>query len=422
MTAPVADSYSCSSGGMIAGGRFNAPETIALIGDSLTDKAYGLTSFFWLNGLNGGKLSLIANAGISGDTVGDVLLRVDSSYTSSPPGLAGLGPLGYAMVRIGTNSARAGSTIASLAATYTSLLNKIAGYASRVIILAVPPLGGPEASGNSKVIDYNAWLSAFAAAHPGNFTFIDDCAGLRDGSNAQIASYFIADGVHFNSAGVVKCGIDAAAQFGALISAGRPSPVSTNPANVYPSTPQWVVNPMMAGTGGSASGGFTGSVSNNWSVSAYGAGFSGSCSKVAADAGDPNQTPWQRITPSAGPSPTMGESISITTAMAGRAITPADPTQLDVVIELRLNALDSNKIGSVLLWMQGSGTGEKVFPDLSLRLGGGLLSQTVVLRHKMPREAFATHAGATLYLYISPTTSFSGDVGSIDFRCVTVRG
>lgn len=412
--------YSCGSGGVIAAGRNYLSPRTALIGDSLTEPTnYGLSSFYWLNGLNGGKLQAVANAGVSGNTVGNVLSRVDNAYgdgSSSTRGLAGIGSLGYIVVRIGTNDARASTSIASLAATYTSLLNKLATYAGRVIILAVPPLSN---SGfNALAVQYNTWLAAFAVATPSKFTFVDDCSALRDGSNVQIASFFNADGIHFIGAGTMQAGITGAAAFGAVL--GNYVPGLALAGDVYPAQPQWFVNPANAGTAGSASGGFSGTVATGLSISNYGSGISGTCSIVAADAGDANPTPWQRITPTATNYTGAGEAIRIASTLAGRAIGASDPSEFEHEIEIRLNALNCDKFLGLNSWVQGaSGVMSASLPML---MGGGVQTRQAIARHKMARTSLVTHASAILYIDLKTAAIFSGAMGSIDFRNVTVRG
>jgi hypothetical protein len=58
----------------------------ALLGDSLTDDSFGLTTFTWMNGIAGGNLKLIANSGVSGDTVANMLTRVDNAWNARPGG------------------------------------------------------------------------------------------------------------------------------------------------------------------------------------------------------------------------------------------------------------------------------------------------------------------------------------------------
>lgn len=403
-----------------------AAET-ALIGDSLTTHllGYNWSPFFWINGIaaRGGQ-KLIANAGVAGDTVSNMNSRVDNAYTNASPGLSGLGTLGVVYFRGGTNDARAGTSIASLSSTYTTLLNKIKAYCSRVVILSVPPIGPSESSYSTKnalTQDYNTWLADFAAANSSGFTFVDDSANLRDGTGAQLSGYFNSDGIHNAGRATYKEGIDAAASLSTLFS-GYTSPVSSDAADMYPAQPQWNDNHVMAGTGGSAGSGWTGSVANGYSIGSNGSGIGGTLSKEAADGGDSNATPWQRVKPTSVARTGAGESIRITKALTGRTVTTSDPGTLDMVVELRFNSFDTNYFSVFRLWVQGN-TGAAVSVDLDLKMGGEVITHgSVVHRIALPRPTATAQSSLTLYWDCLISANNTGAMGSFDFRCLTVRG
>lgn len=387
----------------------------ALVGDSLT--AFGTSSFYWINGLNGGPLSVVINAGVSGQTVADVLARINNSFTNATPGLTGLS-LGWVFLRIGTNDCRAGSSAASVSSTYDSLITAILAHCDRIVIQPVPPLfTGPS---STLPADYNAMLRTKCLANPSHLTWLDDCVDMKDGSGQQLTQYFDTDHIHLVPAGVVRMGITGASNAGiiALLSQYS-SPLITIGSDVYPAQPQWITKPVMAGTGGTANGGFTGTVADGWTISG-GTNVAGTCSKVAADVGDPNQTPWQRVTPTQG---NTGVSIAVTVPFSGRTITGIDPVTLDTMMQIRLNSLDTTKIGNFLAEVF-HGDGTRLVPGHQLLcLGYGSISGTAVLRSAFPRNDSSSHAGAT-YNFAIPTTTFgpAGSVGSFDFRCVSARG
>lgn len=418
MAVPVGDSYSCESGGSIAAGRHTISLTTALMGDSLTDDSYGLTSFYGINGLTGGKMKLLANSGVQANTVGDMLARVDNNYLHANPGMAGLGTVGRIFVRAGTNNARGNIAIASIAATYTSLLNKLAGYAQRVVILAVPPLA--DAGMNATATTYNAWLANFAASNPSKFKWVDDCVNVRNADGTQKAVCFNVDGVHFVGAGVARAGASGAAAIAPEL-ATYPSALSTHPDDVYPDYPQWFVNPTIAGASGTKDGSFAGVVANGLWVGGYGAGMAGICSIVPADVGDTNQTPWQRITLSAGQ---VGSRLDIASTLAGREITPSDPARLDAIAEIRVTDLDCSRIDGLSMMAQG-GTGEYFVPSTAINFNeSGLESKTYVLRARRPRSGSSIPASIGWHIYAGVRSAFgpAASVGTIDIRCITVRG
>lgn len=414
----MGENYSCGSGGIIAAGRFVANAGAALMGDSLTADSYGLTNFYVINGANGGRMKLRANCGVASEGVGNMLSRVNNLYTDVNPGMAGLGPLGRIFVRAGTNNARSNISISSLAADYTSLLNALTTYAPRVIILAVPPLA--VTANNDTAATYNSWLSAFAAATPAKFKYIDDCINVRNVDGTINASFFNVDGVHFNHLGVGQCGDDAAAAMASEL-ANYPSPLSTDAADVYPAQPQWFINPTMAGSAGSAGGGFTGPVVNGLSVGAYGNGMAGVCSIVPADVGDPNQTPWQRVAITTG---TAGSSLQFYAVPTGRAKTSVDPAQLDVMLECRLNSLDVSKIASISSMIQAN-TGEYLSPPMQIDLlASGIVSKKYVVRASRKRDGASTPTSAGWYSYVICRADFgpAANIGTIDVRSLTIRG
>jgi lysophospholipase L1-like esterase len=402
-----------------AGGLVVAPiPQMAMVGDSLTDFSFGLSTAYWMNGANGAPLQIIANAGVSGNTIQDVINRIDNTYTegSSTRGLSGL-TLGWVICRIGTNDLRAGLATATYLARLATLHTKLAAHATRVIYLAVPPL---DTASNEAA--YNAGIAAFCVANPSTASFIDDCVNLRDGSRNQIGALFNVDGIHFNNAGTMQGGLDGAVGFAALLTSlgySYASPLSTDAADVYPAQPQWLRNPTITGTAGTKGSGITGTVASFWDVSASGAGTA-VCSIEAADVGDANQTPWQRVTINTGAS---GGGMQIKSVVNGRSITATDPSELEIVIEVRLNTIDTSKASRLRSFAQG-GTGEVITKYAASLLIGGVspAAQTAVLRHKFQRGTGAIQAAATFWLILDYASAFTSSIGSIDFRCATLRG
>lgn len=390
-------------------------------GDSITADSFGLSNFYWFNGRCGGVLKLIANIGVSSNTVGNLLARIDNLYTDPNPGLAGLGTIGELPVRIGTNNARGNDTLASIQADWTTLLNKCAGYAAKVRVLGVPPLNDGTPAHNVKTQDYEAWLAA--TWNTGQFTWCPDCQDLRDGSGNQITSLFV-DGIHPNGAGVYLMGKRLYTILGTEIASyGYTSPVNTDPLNVYPTFPQWVDNPTLTGTGGSTGTGFTGTAPTNYNVAASGAGVAGTCSIVAADGGDPNQVPWLRIVPTQGQN---GSRIAVTVGMQGRSITTSDPSALESIIQVRGNSLDMTSIGSFQYFWQAS-TGDNLIsaaPALMGDTGGVLFNEVATMRSNFPRSGAHSGGlqGSLVYVQFQSNIGPGASIGSFDIRCLTVTG
>ena len=80
-----------TDGALFSGAAFAPPPALAaLMGDSLTDQGYGVTPWHWQNGVAGGVLKTVHNAGVPSETVANMLTRVNNSYTAGSPGMAGL--------------------------------------------------------------------------------------------------------------------------------------------------------------------------------------------------------------------------------------------------------------------------------------------------------------------------------------------
>lgn len=417
----------------LVGGAFALQTSVrtALMGDSLTTHllGYNWSPFWWANGIAaGGALKVVANAGVSGDTIGGMLARVNNPYTNATPGLAGLGTVGRIFLRAGTNDCRSQTPWSSVSSNAVALLTALKALCTgRIVVQSVPPVGPSEANYaaiNAVTLTYNTGWSSLCAADPTRLLFENDSANLRDGSGAQLSGYFNGDGIHNDGRATWKEGVDLAAStaFAAEV-AGYPSPLSTDAADVYPAQPQWNDNHIMAGTGGTVGTGFTGQVANGYGIGGYGSGYTGTLSIVAADVGDPNQTPWQRVAPTQVPYTGAGEAILISKTLNGRTITTTDPSVMDIMVEARFNAFNTNYFKWSRIQLLGSTSNQPLFPDLDLKMGGEIITHgSVVARISMPRILASSESGMYLRWEWATRAAFTGAMGSFDFRCFTPRG
>lgn len=391
-----------------------------LVGDSLTALSYGsLHPYTWSLGLNGGYLQPVANIAIAGNTVGDILARIDNSYTNATPGAAGLGQLGWFILRAGANDFRGGSSINStIQGQYDSLISKLLTYCTRGVVCALTPMSAPE--NGAGVGGANAWLSSYCAANSRLF-YLDDCVTVNNGSGGWASGYVPGDGIHTTNAGSYRMGIDGAAALAShLGSFGYASPLSTDGADVYPAQPQWVATHLMAGTGGSNGLAGGGAVATGWSVGAAGANINGTCEKVASV--DANPTPWQRINPTQIQDNGTDGGLGMSVALTGRTITDTDPDSLDVVMEVRMTALQTQRFRYLRVTPYGA-SNEDLAPPMYLRMGDGPTTGTAVMRCAIRRSGTrVAHSAAQLNITLCSAEAFTGGMGSIDFRCVTVRG
>lgn len=373
-----------------------------------------MSSFWWINGLLGGPLKIVKNAGIGSEFIAGTLARIGNSYTSGTPGLAGLTPLGWVFLRIGTNDVSTSTPLASVQSTYDSLLAAILTYADRCVVMAVPPY-----STSTLPREYNTYLAAKCSTNPSRLLFVDDCADLRSGPDTAIGARFL-DGVHPNPGSTYLMGVAGAANsaLSALLAQYTGTPLTADPADVYPVQPQWVPNPVMAGTGGTVGTGFSGQMANGWAIARSGGGVNGTVSKVAAAGGDPNQTPWQRVAMTNGAG---GSGIDITTTLAGRTITTTDPATCEVALEIRLNALDTVGLADFYAEVKHSDAGLLCPRSYLLCFDAGVVSKTATLRSAFPRDNASSHSDATFRLHCLAEQN-PASPGSFDFRSVSVRG
>lgn len=313
--------------------------TVAFVGDSLTDPSYNVSPWYWALGVNNAPLAPIINAGVAGNTFANINTRIDNAYTNASPGL-GSAPetLGWVFVRAGTNNARAGAINGTIEGQIDDLVASCLSYAEKVVLFAIPPLGAAEASNNANVPGYNAYLESLDNGT--TIHYIDGTANLYTGAD-QNSAYF-SDGIHFNAAGVMRCGLDEGAALASLLS-GYSSPVDSEAES---SSTQWHPNPQNSGTGGTVGTGFTGTLPNSYAIARNGADHAAACSIVATADGNP--TSWVDIAPSAFGA-TGGIRMSFTPG--GRSITSSDPGALDVVMEVRFVGFDCTKITDIRTWM-----------------------------------------------------------------------
>ena len=426
MATPTADNCSAPYGAtLLRGGRGTPvvaapPALAALMGDSLTDKQYNYTPWYWQNGLAGGVLKTIHNGGLSGDTVAEMLARVNNSYTASPSGFSGLPPLGFIGLRAGTNGVGPGAISTTTQNDYVSLIAALKTYLAplgKIIIFALPPVGDPYTSYNTGVASHNAYLQSLAAGDS-SLVWIDDCVNVRDGSGLPIAGMFI-DSLHMSPAGTQQMGLDGGIALASFLAPyGYASPVSADAADAYPATSQWNTNHVNAGAA-AVTGAFTGSAPTGYVVTASGAGVAGTVSIVAADGGDSNATPWMRVTPTQTQS---GSSVSISRALSGPALTTVDPASLDIIMQVRFNGFDTRQWSMLKLYSRRPSS-HAISRDLVASLGGNAaLTRTATFRHAFPRVFAGAEASMSLQLLLTGAATFSGDMGSVDIRCITFRG
>lgn len=411
-----------------AGGTFLTNRNVALMGDSLTERAFGSTPFYWQNGLLGAPMKVVANSGLSGRSILDVRNQLNNSYKLlTGAGFGGLPPLGISFLRIGTNTVRgaAGSTGIPISsgnqADYVTILNTMKTYSEHVVVFPVPPIGGFAIARNTAVAGYNTYLQGLCAADP-RLHWIDDCYGLVDGSGNVLPQYFDSDELHMNAAGTLKMGQDSVGALTTLMAnlygpGWRINRLVRDPADIYPNTNQWVPNPTNQGGPYTLLAGWTGTAPSGWTIQSNGAGMAGVVGIAPADIGDPNPVPWFRVTPS---QCQVGSNISISFNGSGRTITAAPggvPDPLEQMLEIRGNNLVNFR--DITYWLQAGGL--RITPNARLRWGTTGMNATATLQQEHHRID-GGGGSPLIVVYIGAGVTASGSMGSIDLRCLSMRG
>lgn len=412
MATPLGDSYACPPGSYIAAGRFAGKSgRIVVAGDSLTDMAGSFAGYRWGLPLIGSPLLINYNAGVFSNTVQDLIDRWETTVLAYSPDIV--------MIRIGTNSTNVPQ--ATYQSQYDWLINSLLTNNIFGVFHAVPPKIGtlvPRA-----MSDY---LATKCAEHHGKLLFIDDSVDLGYADYSYNPAYFIGDGVHMSDLGEYSQGKRMADVLRNVFA--KLDPLCKDGTDTYASNPasnQYVKNPLFAGSGGTLSE-VTGVAPNFWTVAKSGAGTAITSSLVSADSGDPNQAPWLRLTPTS--TGGDGHEISIYTDLGHPAFLAdmSDVKRFDLVTECRLNDCD----GSVWKNIEQQCTygANYIGPASGFGMVGcGTVSERLVLRTSLSRDfkqaAVAVPANAARYLIrFTFQAASSGNVGSVDLRCASVRG
>lgn len=435
MVIALSNSYSLTSGtDLYAGIEGPGPDVIrapafgvsniaAAIGDSNMQHAFRSTILYWLLGRVGAPFELVANSGKSGVTTAGLTTQIDQLYTNaSNPGLAGLPALGWLFVQSGTNGWRGVTSITpTIESEWAAWITKCKTYAEHIVIITTPPAGGVNTAKAAGYQTLKTYFGEFVQADTSGRThLIDPWTDMIDNDGNIIPEMWLVDEYHHSAAGAYRAGLTAQTQMQALLAnqAYSRAPLVTNSSDVYPTQPQWISNPTLVGTGGTAGGGWSGVVPTGWQVDTNGSGMAGTVSIVAADIDDSNQVPWMRITPSL----TSTSNIRIRIPASGRTLTELDPGTLEQLIEVRLNALFNFR--EMEFWMQIA-SGQSIVNTGYLQLPAVSGANGInVLRQKYMRVNGALTAGGTptAYIYIKGAGVASGSMGSIDIRCPSVRG
>jgi hypothetical protein len=397
----------------------------AFIGDSNVEHPFKATPLYWMMGLVGAPLEVLANSGKSGVTIQGLVSQIDQLYTNgADPGLDGLPALGWIFIQAGTNGLRDATSIPpDQQAHILNLNNKAKALAEHVVWVTMPPAGGVSTTKQRGYPVFREYMQGFVTADTSGRTHLLDPWGTTiDGSGNIIPEFWLVDEYHPSYAAGAVVGLEAKSQLEYLFSnqAYSRAPLVTDAADVYPAQPQWINNPTATGTV-AVSGTWSGNLPTGWSISTNGSGIGGTTAIVAAadvDPTDTNTVPWVRITPT---SSSSFAQISLTFTASGRTITTSDPSTLEQLLEVKAEGLENFDL--LEFWMQNnSGNKTTQVAYLGLR-ASGLTAGPALLRQKYSRAG--NTAGGTPIIgvvYIYSVVADSGGMGSILVRCPSIRG
>lgn len=258
----------------------NPPNTIVLLGDSITDLnalGGGRGFFNWANIILSQRFKVIKESGIGGERSDQILARVPADVLAYKPG--------YCMVLVGTNDITQGYsadvTFANIKKIYEMLMTaKIKVIASTIL----PHTGYTTSALRIEYFKLNRLIRDYAWQNK-NIIFADFASVFIDSINAYpvpaTGMIPIGDTVHPSTQGAYKIGKYLANILDPLVTKHDSLVIlQGDPNNIS-------VNPMMVGTGGTLGTGASGVVADGWTlVRATG-------SKVSRVDGKPGI--WQQI-------------------------------------------------------------------------------------------------------------------------------
>ena len=429
MATPVADSYSGTVSlncGRYVSGLIALTGDVVVAGDYLTDTQYNSGGYRMGFPLTLFPPRIVFNAGWQAQTIYDLANRFQAIIDAFPN-------INTWVIRIGTN----GPGATTYQDQFSRLFTMLSASGKKGVFHAIPPKTLGTTGVNSVFVAQNAWLKSTCDASPSSFAFIQDSQDLGDANYNAIASYYTASEaaspIHMNGKGVYAQAKRMAPFYSTIF-----SPVEArllDATDKYPSNAtsnQYCQNPHMAGTGGSVGSGVTGVAPNNWSLGGYGGGTGGVASIVAADAGDAVQVQWMRVSNIVSGGNT--HALNFDTVLQHPAIA-ADGTikRFDITAEIRLNGLDPTVLSGLSLFPNVGGTAAGIGSQINLAGISGLITERMVFRTSLPRTQQGSSGNSAVLVAYSANTlklnislSFSAAqasiAGSIDIRCVSVRG
>lgn len=401
MASPVADSYNCAVGESIAGGRFAywIDKRVVFQGDSLTSADGGGSA--WGLAIARSPVSPCFNSAEWGSTIDVCVTRYTSEVEALAPDLV--------LTRIGTNNCSSGLQVddPTFIALYQDVIDWHVSTNTKGILHAVPPETGTPGPALRSV---NDWIAGQCSAHPTLLRFADDSLEMADGSYNLDTSY-APDGTHMNGKGKRAQGESMAVLFRSFF--GQANVLILDPTDTYdqnPASTQYVTNPMLSGSGGTAVLGASGTVPASWYASGNAV-----CSIVDAEIDDANQNHWWRIDLH---DMADGGHVWIIGDMEHPATTM---DRVELCYELRFVDFNTTHFDDIQSSIDKSFSQPYNVSYLDMTGMTETLNESIIVRRGLRADTVVSHGANTLRAFISinVATAFTASQGYIDIRCVS---
>lgn len=232
--------------------------------------------FVWMNGLLGQPWASFKNSGVNGDTLAQMLARVQTDVITYNPDIVFLWG--------GKNTISTGATFASIQTTYTQILDALlAAGINRVVVVTDPPHNGRSAAERAVRDQLNDWLRRLPQLRKQVIATIDAYSAVVDPATGDYAAGMAYDLLHPSTAGAQAIGRVAANVMAPLLPKVNTLPTGVDSLNLLGIAGSFIG----ARTTGIATG-----LSPDWSE--YHAGGDSTFVKVPRT--DGVQGEWQQVT------------------------------------------------------------------------------------------------------------------------------
>jgi len=134
-----------------------------------------------------GRMRLVKNAGVGGDTAAMMLARFDADVAPYSPNLI--------TILAGTNDTGVTAALASYQTSIQAIVGKCYAIGATPVIMTIPPnSSGTPANRRQQIVIFNAWLRIYAQAR--GIALVDLFAALVDPATGNYVAAYNLDGTH----------------------------------------------------------------------------------------------------------------------------------------------------------------------------------------------------------------------------------